>query len=204
MRRYLSVISLEEARSLVEKSFQTVPRVVRVPVGTEVIGRVTAEPIFARFSVPAIHISAMDGIAVRSADTVGASEQQPLTLPDAVPVNTGNIVPPGYDAVVMIEDVWLESGRYTIRKPVSPWQHIRPVGEDIAESEMILPRGHRIRPHELGALANYGVTEVAVKHLRAGLIPTGSELVPPGIMPPPGKVFPSLQHLPKQARVMFL
>ena len=120
MRRYLSVISLEEARSLVEKSFQTVPRVVRVPVGTEVIGRVTAEPIFARFSVPAIHISAMDGIAVRSADTVGVSEQQPVTLPDAVPVNTGNIVPPGYDAVIMIEDVWLESGRYTIRKPVSP------------------------------------------------------------------------------------
>jgi putative molybdopterin biosynthesis protein len=191
VRRYLSVISLEEARSLVEKSFQAVPRVVRVPVGTEVIGRVTAEPIFARFSVPAIHISAMDGIAVRSADTVGASEQQPVTLPDAVPVNTGNIVPPGYDAVVMIEDVWLESGRYTIRKPVSPWQHIRPVGEDIAESEMILPRGHRIRPHELGALANYGVTEVAVKHLRAGLIPTGSELVPPGIMPPPGKVIES-------------
>jgi putative molybdopterin biosynthesis protein len=159
------------------------------------VGRITAEPIFARFSVPAIHISAMDGIAVRSADTHGASEQHPVTLPDAARVNTGNIIPPGYDAVIMIEDVWVGSNRdgetYTIRKPVSPWQHVRPVGEDIGESEMILPSNHRIRPHDVGALANYGVTEVAVRNVRAGLIPTGSELVPAGVVPPPGKVVES-------------
>ncbi len=101
----------------------------------------------------------MDGIAVRSANTVGANEQNPVTLPDAARVNTGgNIVPPGYDAVIMIEDVWVGSKSddfsrsapverrdgetYTVRKPVSPpWQHVRPVGEDIGESEMILPRG---------------------------------------------------------------
>jgi putative molybdopterin biosynthesis protein len=159
------------------------------------VGRITAEPIFARFSVPTIHISAMDGIAVRSADTHGASEQHPVTLPDAARVNTGNIIPPGYDAVIMIEDVWVGSNRdgetYTIRKPVSPWQHVRPVGEDIGESEMILPSNHRIRPHDVGALANYGVTEVAVRNVRAGLIPTGSELVPAGVVPPPGKVVES-------------
>lgn len=207
MRRYLSVISLAEARALVERSFSAVPGITRVPVTPGAVGRITAEPIFARFSVPAIHLSAMDGIAVRSADTVGASEQRPVTLPDAARVNTGNIVPSGYDAVIMIEDVWVGSKSddfsrsaptdrrdgetYTVRKPVSPWQHIRPVGEDIGESEMILPRGHRIRPHDLGALANYGVTEVAVMNLRAGLIPTGSELVPAGEMPPPGKVVES-------------
>jgi len=195
VKRYLSVISLAEARALVESSFSAVPGIARIPVTIDAVGRITAEPIFARFSVPAIHLSAMDGIAVRSADTVGASEQNPVTLPDAARVNTGNIVPPGYDAVIMIEDVWVGSKpdgeTYTVRKPVSPWQHIRPVGEDIGESEMILPRGHRIRPHDLGALANYGVTEVAVINLRAGLIPTGSELVPAGEMPPPGKVVES-------------
>lgn len=207
VKRYLSVISLAEARALVETAFSAVPGIVRIPVNPGAVGKITAEPIFARFSVPAIHLSAMDGIAVRSADTVGASEQRPVTLPDAARVNTGNIVPPGYDAVVMIEDVWVgsksddvsgsapverrEGETYTVRKPVSPWQHIRPVGEDIGESEMILPRGHRIRPHDLGALANYGVTEVAVMNLRAGLIPTGSELVPAGEMPPPGKVVES-------------
>ena len=207
MKRYLSVISLAEARALVERSFAAVPGVVRVPVTSGAVGRITAAPIFARFSVPAIHLSAMDGIAVRSADTHGASEQHPVTLPNAARVNTGNIVPPGYDAVVMIEDVWVESKSddlsrsapterrdgetYTVRKPVSPWQHIRPVGEDIGESEMILPSHHRIRPQDVGALANYGVTEIAVENVRAGLIPTGSELVPAGEMPPPGKVVES-------------
>lgn len=191
VKRYLSVISLAEALALVKRSFPAVPGVVRVPVTTGVVGRVTAAPIFARFSVPAIHISAMDGIAARSADTRGASEQHPVTLPDAARVNTGNIVPPGYDAVVMIEDVWVDGETYTIRKPVSPWQHIRPVGEDIAESEMILPSHRRIRPQDVGALANYGVTDIAVLNVRAGLIPTGSELVPAGVMPPPGKVVES-------------
>ena len=191
MKRYLSVISLAEARALMERSFPAVPGVVRVPVTAGTVGRITAAPIFARFSVPAIHLSAMDGIAVRSAETLGASEQNPVTLPGAARVNTGNIVPAGYDAVVMIEDVWVDGETYTVRKPVSPWQHIRPVGEDIGESEMILPSHHRIRPQDVGALANYGVTEVKVLNVRAGLIPTGSELVPAGVMPPPGKVVES-------------
>ena len=191
MKRYLSVISLAEARALVERSFPAIPGVVRVPVTAGTVGRITAAPIFARFSVPAIHLSAMDGIAVRSAETLGASEQNPVTLPDAARVNTGNIVPAGYDAVVMIEDVWVDGETYTVRKPVSPWQHIRPVGEDIGESEMILSSHHRIRPQDVGALANYGVTEVDVLNVRAGLIPTGSELVPAGVMPPPGKVVES-------------
>lgn len=191
MKRYLSVITLAEALALVERSFPAVPGIIRIPVTSGAVGRITAAPIFARFSVPAIHISAMDGIAARSADTRGASEQHPVTLPDAARVNTGNIVPPGYDAVIMIEDVWVDGETYTIRKPVSPWQHIRPVGEDIGESEMILPSYHRIRPPDLGALANYGVTDLAVQNVRAGLIPTGSELVPAGVMPPPGKVVES-------------
>ncbi|KUL03480.1 MAG: Putative molybdopterin biosynthesis protein [Methanoculleus marisnigri] len=191
MKRYLSVITLAEALALVERSFPAVPGIIRIPMTSGAVGRITAAPIFARFSVPAIHISAMDGIAARSADTHGASEQHPVTLPDAARVNTGNIVPPGYDAVIMIEDVWVDGETYTIRKPVSPWQHIRPVGEDIGESEMILPSYHRIRPPDLGALANYGVTDLAVQNVRAGLIPTGSELVPAGVMPPPGKVVES-------------
>ncbi len=191
VKRYLSVITLAEARALVEDSFPATSGVAQVGVTAGAVGRITAEPIFARFSVPGIHISAMDGIAVRSADTVGASEQNPVVLPDAARVNTGNIIPPGYDAVIMIEDVWVDGETYTVRGPVSPWQHIRPVGEDIGESEMILPSNHRIRPHDLGALATYGVTDLALHNVRVGLLPTGSELVPAGVMPPPGKVVES-------------
>ncbi len=191
VRRYLSVISLAEANDLVARSFDVAPRTETVPL-EDAVGRITAAPIFARFSVPEIHLSAMDGIAVRSVETVGASESRPITLPDAARVNTGNIVPPEYDAVIMIEDVWEEeSGGYTIRKSVSPWQHVRPVGEDIGESEMIVPSRHRIQAHEVGALASYGVTEVEVFGVRVGLIPTGSELVPAGERPGPGKVVES-------------
>ncbi|HZD44429.1 MAG TPA: molybdopterin biosynthesis protein, partial [Methanomicrobiales archaeon] len=140
MKRYLKVVSLDEALRTLNTSFTAEPRVERIPV-EECRGRITASPVFTRFSVPPIHLSAMDGIAVKSEETVGASEQHPVTLPDAVRVNTGNIVPHGYDAVVMIEDVWVENGKFRVRKPVSPWQHVRPVGEDIGESEMILPSG---------------------------------------------------------------
>jgi len=191
VRRYLDLVSLHRALEIVRERFggrrsqtETVPL-------EEAAGRVTARPIYARFSVPGMHISAMDGIAVRSAETHGASETRPIVLTDAVRVNTGNLVPSEYDAVVMIEDVWLGEGTWTIRKPAAPWQHVRPVGEDIGESEMILPSLHQIRPHEIGALAAYGVTEVEVLAFTAGIIPTGSELVPAGTRPGPGQAVES-------------
>ena len=186
VKRYLSVITLTEALALVENSFQAVPGVVRIPVTTGAVGRITAEPIFARFSVPAIHISAMDGIAVRSADTVGASEQNPVTLPDAARVNTGNIVPPEYDAVVMIEDVWVDDETYTVRKPVSAWQHIRPVGEDIGESGDVLPSHHGSGRRMWERLQPGGHRPCGL-NVRVGL-PHRGRLVPAGVVPPPGKV----------------
>lgn len=165
-------------------------KTIRIPL-EDTVGRITASAVFAKYSVPGVHLSAMDGIAVKSGDTIGADEQHPVTLPVSVRVNTGNIVPPGFDAVIMVEDVWAEKGHYTIRRSVSPWQHIRPAGEDIAESEMIIPSLHRIRPHELGALAAYGVTHLDLITLRIGLVPTGSELISPGIRPAPGQVIES-------------
>ncbi len=189
MKRYLSVVSLEKALSIVGE--------VPIPLSPETIplelsaGRITARPIFATYSVPEVHLAAMDGIAVRSADTFGASEQTPVTLPAARRVNTGNVVPAEYDAVIMIEDVWTEGDFYTIRKPAGPWQHVRPAGEDIAESEMVVPSHHRIRPSDIGALAAYGIVSVEILGFRVGLVPTGSELVPPGSKPAPGQVVES-------------
>jgi putative molybdopterin biosynthesis protein len=190
VKRYLNVTSLDDALALISREFSCTPSAVQVPLELSA-GRITAAPVFARYSVPEIHLAAMDGIAVVSTETEGASEQKPVTLPHAVRVNTGNIVPPEYDAVVMIEDVWVDGDRFTIRKSVAPWQHVRPAGEDIAESEMVLASQHQIRPHELGALAAYGITEVAVLAVRVGLIPTGSELVAHGTRPAPGHVVES-------------
>jgi putative molybdopterin biosynthesis protein len=190
VKRYLSVITLDDALALLAREFSLKPSVIRVPL-EDASGRVTAGPIFAKYSVPEIHVSAMDGIAVVSADTRGASEQHPVALPRAARVNTGNVVPMEFDAVIMIEDVWEKNGTYTIRKAAAPWQHVRPAGEDLAESEMVMPSAHHIRAHEIGALATYGITEVSTMTLRIGLIPTGSELVAHGTRPKPGQVVES-------------
>lgn len=190
VKRYLSVRSLSEVQALLSQEFLPRNMTGNVPL-ERAAGRITSRPIFSRFSVPEIHLAAMDGIAVVSRDTVSASEQHPVVLDNAVRVNTGNIIPSGYDAVIMIEDTWQEGGKYTIRKSAAPWQHIRPAGEDLAESEMVLPSGHRIRSHEIGALATYGITLPEVISVRIGLVPTGSELVPAGTRPAPGQVVES-------------
>jgi putative molybdopterin biosynthesis protein len=196
VKRYLSVQPIRDVHSLLDREFPCQLITERVPLDAAP-GRITARPIFSKYSVPEIHLSAMDGIAVVSQKTLGASEQHPVTLGDVVRVNTGNVVPPGYDAVIMIEDTWQDGDRYTIRKSAAPWQHIRPAGEDLAESEMVLPSGHRIRSHETGALATYGLTEIEVLSVRVGLIPTGSELVHAGTRPAPGQVVESNTLLAK-------
>ena len=190
VKRYLKVMPLDEVFVLLSREFPCSPSIETIPLEAA-SGRITARPIFGTYSVPEIHLAAMDGIAVVSADTKGASEQHPVTLGRAARVNTGNVVPPGYDAVIMIEDVWESDGNYTIRKSASPWQHVRPAGEDLAESEMVMPSRHLIRPHETGALATYGITELEVITVRIGLVPTGSELVAAGTRPAPGQVVES-------------
>ena len=190
VKRYLTVTSLSETLSLLRTGFDCTPTREIVPL-LKSVGRVTADPIFARYSVPEVHLAAMDGIAVESKETRGASEQHPVTLKQAMRVNTGNVVPLQYDAVIMIEDVQIEHERFIIRKAAPPWQHVRPAGEDIGESEMALPSRHLIRPSDLGALAAYGITEVPVLTVRIGLIPTGSELVRHGDLPTPGQVVES-------------
>lgn len=191
MKRYLAVVPLDEAREILRTGFRYPKPTEDVPL-EKAVGRITASPIHARFSVPETHLSAMDGIAVRAAETAGASETRPVRISDALRVNTGNVVPPPYDAVIMIEDVLInQDGSYTIRKGVSPWQHVRPAGEDIGRTEMVVPRGRRLRAIDLGALAAYGLRTVEVVTVRVGLVPTGSELVPHGQRPAPGQVVES-------------
>ena len=183
-KRYLSLISFTEALERMKKFAPSPGRVDTVLLDVSV-GRVTAEPVYARFSVPGINVAAMDGLAVHSAMTSTATDQSPVVLPAAVRVNTGQPIPPSYDAVIMIEDVWEEDGKWLIRKPAAPWQFIRPAGEDIKKDDLILPRKHRIRAIDIGALASYGVPFINVLSVRVGIISTGTELVPLGMTPFP-------------------
>lgn len=190
VKRYLELRPLSEALTILTTSFPSPGKTEMVAV-MQAVGRVVAEPVFAKYSVPEVSISAMDGIAVRSRDTLGASEQNPITLEHAVRVNTGNVIPPEFDSVIMIEDVWEDAKGYQIRRSAVPRQHVRPAGEDIKENKLVLPKGHLIRPFDIGALITYGITTVEVLAVRVGIIPTGSELVPLGTRPKPGQVVES-------------
>ncbi|MDJ0621490.1 MAG: molybdopterin biosynthesis protein [Desulfocapsaceae bacterium] len=156
------------------------------------LGRLTAEPVVADNSSPSYNAAAMDGIAVHFGDLSGASEASPVILSEDQyqTVNTGNALPDQADAVVMIEDVHtLENGSVELIAPVTPWQHVRTIGEDIVATELILPENHRIRPIDQGALLATGVTEIKVKCApKALVIPTGTELIQPGETAKPGQI----------------
>jgi len=159
---------------------------------SEAAGRVTAEPVWAAVSAPHYHASAMDGYAVRSRDTQGASETQPVTLQTveddadlernarpAKPVNTGHAMPSWANAVIMIEHVQpAGNGELVIRAPAAPWQHVRQMGEDMVATELVLPANHTLRPVDVGAVAGSGHASIRVRRRpRVAIIPTGSELV---------------------------
>ncbi|WP_419174988.1 molybdopterin biosynthesis protein [Desulfosediminicola sp.] len=193
---YVKNTPLQEARdkwfkALQDKGFFSRNRSEIIAVD-DCLGKVTAEPVFARRSSPAHNAAAMDGIAVHFADLASASEASPVQLsPEKFQqVNTGNAIPEGCNAVVMIEDVHiLDNGSAELHMPATPWQHVRTIGEDIVATELILPEGHHIRPIDQGAMLATGITEVAVQRSpKATVIPTGSELIQPNQEPKPGEI----------------
>jgi putative molybdopterin biosynthesis protein len=181
-RRYLKRMSRDTALRLwLSPPVFSSPLPAETVPTAEAAGRVTAEPVFAARSVPHFHASAMDGLAVRAADTFHAAETRPVRLPaeQFAVVDTGDPIPPPYDSIIMIEDVrWLSDGAAELIEAASPWQHIRLAGEDLAASEMVLPGGRLIGPAEVAALLSCGVTTVTVhRRPRVAVIPTGDELV---------------------------
>ncbi len=157
------------------------------------LGRVTAEPVYANYSMPQYHASAMDGIAVCAENTYSAHEQNPIQLKrneDFIYVDTGNQIPSPFDAVIMIENVEeLDENTVEIIEPASPWQHIRPIGEDIVQEEMLFPQGHIIRPVDIGVLlASRSITVPVIQKPVVTVIPTGNELVEANGSADPGKL----------------
>jgi molybdopterin molybdotransferase/putative molybdopterin biosynthesis protein len=165
------------------------------------LGRITAEAVIAKISSPFYHSSAMDGYAVRFAETFGASETNPKRLligEQAVYVDTGDPLPDGFNAVIMIEDINViktkskeqraESNELRTQNefieiiaPATPWQNVRVIGEDIVATELILSENYIIRPVDLGAMLAGGHTEVMVRRKpKVVIIPTGTEIVEPG------------------------
>ena len=180
-----------------------------IPLDENALGRVTAEPIWAEISSPHYHASAMDGFAVRAVSTNGAMPSSPIQLlvlsnvegsvssdqlaVRAQYVDTGDPLPEWANAVIPIENVESldKDGQISsavrgpasirIRAAVAPWSHVRPLGEDIVATQLVLPTGHTLRPADLGAIAASGHQTIRVaRKPKIAILPTGTELVPIG------------------------
>lgn len=201
MSVYLHDVPLPEAQSRVESALRAANLwgllgIERIQLDENATSRVLAEPVWARISSPHYHAAAMDGFAVRSSETAGALLTSPRSLiykTQTVYVDTGDPLPPLFDAVIPIENVEPldEAGEpapdlrrphaIRIRAAIAPWSHIRTMGEDMVATQLVLPAGHSLRPVDLGAIAACGHDSVRVaRQPRVAILPTGDELVPIG------------------------
>lgn len=195
---YLQTVSPQEALNSVQTALVREDLIQRVTIPShKACGRVLAEAVYARHSSPTFHSAAMDGYAVNARATFSAREDAPLTLVcgrDAFAVNTGQPLPAGCDAVIMIEQVAVDKGDSAspegvirIENPAFPWQHVRRIGEDIVATELLFPRRHKIDPWDVGALLAGGIWEVSVwERIRVRIIPTGDEVLDFTTRPEPG------------------
>ncbi len=203
---FFRVVSTERARQLL-----TAVRHVRdseLSSVKDAAGRVLASAVRARTNLPHFDRAVMDGYAVRAADTFGASESQPVYLRiqgtvemgqhvrrplqagAAMRISTGGMMPPGADAVVMVEytDEMLD-GMVEVRRSVAPWENVQRIGEDVQRGTLLFEKGWRLRCFDLGGLTGTGVTRVRVfRRPRVALVATGDEIVPPDVTPKPGQV----------------
>jgi putative molybdopterin biosynthesis protein len=184
---YLKLVSLEEALKLLFERFGDSPLTKENVPLESAWGRVLAENAAAVLSSPAFNGAAMDGVALKSENSFGASERRPKILTigvDAHWVNTGQVLPPQCNAVVMVENVIAGraadgSETISLEKAVFPWQHVRKMGEDLVATESVLPPGTIIGAYEIGALAAAGLTAPLVfAKPKVTIIPSGSELAP--------------------------
>jgi putative molybdopterin biosynthesis protein len=199
MTVYLYDIPLPQARLIFEEALKAAGKTgvlgsEEVPLNEHSLGRVLSKPIWARISSPHYHASAMDGYAVHSDTTGLANPTSPIELligTQAAYVDTGDPLPAWSDAVIPIEDIEPVTETVVgsekplkmirIRAAVTPWSHVRTMGEDIVATQLVLPAGHILRPVDLGAIAASGHASITVaRKPRVAILPTGTELVPVG------------------------
>jgi molybdopterin molybdotransferase len=208
----VGMISIEEARARVLDECNPLPAE-RLQL-REAFNHVVAEDIVATVDVPSFDNSAMDGFALREEDTEGASAAAPslfrvvevipagkssdrtLGPGEAVKIMTGAPLPKGADTVVPWEEVDEEDGRLFVSRSLERGKHVRGAGEDLRAGEVVIPRGERLGPAQIGVLASLGAQEVLVhRHPRVAVVATGSELVELGREPTAGQIHDSNSYV---------
>lgn len=206
---YLQDIPLPEAierfkNALISAQIWGVLGVEQIPLDENALGRTLAEPVWAKLSSPHYHAAAMDGYAVRAEHTNGAMLTNPISLnigAEAIYIDTGDPLPEWANAVIQVEEVEIldsqgnsitdarQPNAIRLRAAVTPWTNVRPMGEDLIATQLVLPAGEPLRAVDLGAAAASGNTHLVVaRRPRVAILPTGSELVPIGSDPAPGEI----------------
>jgi molybdenum cofactor synthesis domain-containing protein len=207
MRPFKRLLSREEALAIISANVRRIERIERIPLETAA-GRVLSEDIVADLNVPPFSRAAMDGYAVRAEETYGATAYNPRRLKligrqnagewfegevhpgECLEVATGSPIPKGSDAVVPTEYAGLEEGFVAVKRPVHPGANISPEGEDIRKGETVMRRGELLTPGRVGALAALGRDSLWVyARPTVAVIPTGSEVRPPGSPLERGQVY---------------
>jgi molybdopterin molybdotransferase len=193
------LLTIEEAQRLILERVRPL-RAERVPLEAAE-GRVLAEAARAVVDLPPFSSSAMDGFALKSADTpgqlpvafriaAGSPARQPLGRGEAMGIATGGVVPEGADAVIPFEYVVEHDNTIQVESPVPPGANVRPRGSDASAGAVVLDAGARLGPAQLGALAAAGVVEVVcTASPRATVLTTGTELRVPGETLGPGEIY---------------
>lgn len=182
-------IFIEALKEIVKLEYETIKV-------TDSLHRVTQDAVYAKYCSPLFNAAAMDGIAVIAERTRGAREKEPMLLregEDYFAIDTGDPLSLPFDAVIMAEDlIEADDGKVKILAAAAPWQHVRPIGEDIVAGEMILPGRHKIRPIDIGVLLSAGITSIeVVKIPDVAIYPTGTEMIEPGQEPQAGEIIES-------------
>ena len=195
----VELLTIEEAQRLILERAQPL-RPERVPLELAA-GRVLAEAALAAVDLPPFPSSAMDGFAVRAADTPGtlpvvfriaAGQPAPRALApgEAMGIATGGVVPDGADAVIPFEYVVEHDNKVEIERALQSGANVRPRGGDLCAGAEVVAVGVRLGPAQLGALAAAGVSEVVCGAVpRAAVLATGTELRRPGEPLGPGEVY---------------
>jgi len=206
------MIRVSEARKIILDNFGL--------LGTEVVDldeslfRVLGEPVTAVRDVPPTNNSAMDGFALTSRVTRGASDSAPVSFPivrtiragdiagpplhenEAVRIMTGAPIPDGVDCVVPVENTYVEAEDLYLTRPVESGANIRRAGEDIKNMEEVLPAGRRLRPADLGLIASQGIAQLKVyRRPEVAILATGDEVVSLGEVPHEAQIYSSNSHV---------
>ncbi|WP_297281301.1 molybdopterin biosynthesis protein [uncultured Anaerococcus sp.] len=179
---YLDTKELEEAKEIFHKNISEFFQKEEYEIidSKDAFGRVSKEAIYAKYSSPAYHSSAMDGVMVKSEMTKLARENKPLFLKNEefIYCNTGAALIKPYDAVIMIEDIKIEKDGISILKPANAWENIRIQGEDVIEKDLLFESYHKFTSVDLSVLIASGINEVEViKRPLIGIIPSGNEII---------------------------